>query len=494
MICHHVCYPELPKSLAVMTSMYTRIPFYKDMRKTKGREFWRYNAMDVVATAEVQEYLEMEMEEFGVHQFYTEFQHRLIPVLLEMQLRGVRIDLGVREAAIREVGGRIREEQKELEGLVGGGVNVESSKQIQDLLYRKMGLTPRMNRKTKKPTVDKETIEELMAKHPSRTLSLILSLREARDQMSNHLSAPLRDGRMHCSYNIGGRVKDGEGNVVGAPETGRLSSSISNAMESGANLQNVPLGLCRRMFVPDRGKIFVSADLMQAEARYVAQEAGEEKLIQAFLEGDPYVSMAEQIFHIRREEVGRDQRYLAKRMVLALNYMMGVNTFAFFAGISTARARELKEMYFSTYPRVGEWQQAVIREVGKTRVFTTPWGRKRQFFNRWGDELWKEAVAYRPQSSIADLLNMALLKMDDSIRERGRDWQAMLHVHDQFIIQVPEGEEKEAQIAMGEVFAIPIKVQTIQGTIKEFTIPIKVKCGPNWDELEPIGATDDGQG
>ena len=488
MICQHLCYPELPKSLDVMTSMYTTHPYYKHWRHNSSvYEFWRYNGTDALVTFEVAQELEKEMAEFGLVEFYEKNMNPLLELLLKMQLRGVLIDEGVRAKAKEDLTREAAEAQASLDGIVGGKLNVNSPKQIKDYLYGKLGLPTRISRKTGNPTVDKETLESLLIKHPREDLRLILKIREDLDQLENHLSAPLAEGRIHTSYNIGGRVTDVEGNVKSAPETGRLSSSYSPAMASGTNLQNVSRGHIRRMFIPDIGKVFLSSDLRQAEARLVAYLADDHRLIEAFAQGDPYIAMASQIFGRAAETISEDERYLAKRMVLALNYMMGVDTFALYAQIGIPQARRLREKYFETYYGLTAWHAAIAREIQEKRVLVTPFGRRRQFFGRGGDTLIREAVAYVPQSTIGDLLNMAMLRMERSID--GADWQISLQVHDQFIIQVPEVDVQIAITKMKSAFNIEIPLPTGRSVV----IPNDFKVGPSWGDLKEL-TFDEGTG
>lgn len=478
MIAHHVCYPELPKSLAVMTSLYTSVPYYKELRHSHGEEFQRYNAMDAVVTLEVYHALLRELEEMGLTKYYNEVKHPLIGVLLGMQERGVLIDEEARERAKTEIGIKVGQLQVELEKEAGRVVNARSPVDIKRLVVEQ-GLSVPIRKGS--PTTNADALSALLARHPNRALSLVLEIRQVASQLSNHLEAPLRNGRMHTSYNIGGRLKAvGDDEVKSAPETGRISSSQSIAYQSGANLQNVPDGVSRAQFIPDPPRIFLSADLMQAEARFVAYDSEEARLISTFEGGgDPYIGMASWIFARAEASITSDERYLAKRMVLALNYGMGPVTFAMHLRRSVEEARTLCDRYFNAFPRIRQWQYRIQKEVENKWYLTTPLGAKRQFFGRWGDELFREAYAHRPQSTIGDLVNIALVRCDKRMREERIDAQIVLQVHDQYVVQcLPEDVERVAAIVEWS-FQIPVMI----GGVERY-FPNEFKVGRNWHELE----------
>jgi len=453
---HHTCYPELPKGLDVLCSIYTRQPYYKHWANTGDSfKFWEYNAMDACVTYECATAIEKEMREFGVYDFYYRVVHPLIDILGDMQVRGVKIDNEVREQAYDECRLVVLKKEEELRELVGREVNVMSPKQLKELLYEDMKLPPRISRMRGTETTDEEALLALSAQYPSKIFDLILDIRRNRKLMGTYLT---NEGeRMKCSY------------VIGGTETGRLSSRES-VFGTGTNLQNIPKGVCRRMFVADEGRLFVEADLSQAEARIVAYLAREEKLIRLFEEGGDIHSQV-------AEWVGVP-RGLAKRLVHASNYGIGVRTFAHHAGIKEGQAREALQKYFDTFPRIRMWQLQIQADLSKSRILETPMGRKRVFFGRWGEQLFREAYSFIPQSTVADVLNLALI----NISRMRPEWEIMLQIHDAFVIQVSEQEEKlEIVGELRKAFDIPL---TIEG--RTFVIPIDIKCGKNWEEMEKI--------
>ena len=483
MCAQHTLYPELKKGLDILCSIFTKQPYYKDMIRGGAISFWQYNALDACICFEVGEKIEGDMREFGVWDFYHKLVHPLIPVLLDMQLRGVKIDEGVMREALRMEEERVASledfirKETELPHL-----NINSPAQLKELFYRKMQLPIKINRKTKKESADEDAINELSAAFPQHRLLFdsILEYKKKQKLISNYLTVPLLKGRMHTSYNIGGRIEKDD--IVSGPETGRLSSSKSIVLDSGTNLQNIPKGDCRRMFIPDEGKMFISVDLSQAEARVVAYLAGEDKLIEAFKsEGDVFREVAGWIFNKDISKVGEEERTTAKRMTHALNYGMGPRTFSVYSKVEYRDAKDLIVRYFDTFPNIRKWQMGIEAKLRKSRILVTPMGRKRQFFDRWGPQLLREAYAYKPQSTVADVLNLAMLYTKWDIWDKEMDAQLILQVHDEFIVQCkPDDVDTVCKIIRG-AFDISIKIGR-----GELVIPIKIKIGKNWDEMKEV--------
>jgi len=487
MCAHHTIYPEMAasegmetgagkkmktiggggKSLGLLCSIYTTQPYYKHWGKSgNDMTFWKYNGMDACVTFEAAIELEKEMKEFGVFEFYHKFVHPLIPILLEMQIRGVKIDQSVRVDAYKWYEEETEKLQAKIDGAVGRPINVMSHNQLKQLLYVDLGLPPKYKRGTIKTTTDEEALRELGKKYKSPIFDLILEIRHNRKLLGTYLDDKGgEDGRLRCSY------------VIGGTETGRLSSRQS-VFGSGTNLQNIPHGVCRRMFVADGGKVFMEADLSQAEARVVAYLSEEGRLIDLFSSGgDIHTQNAAWIFNKELSEVSLTERTLAKRLVHASNYGIGPRAFGHHAGIREAEARVLLGKYFDTFPNIKAWQLRTQAGLNKTRTVTTPMGRKRTFFGRWGEQLFREAYAFVPQSTVADLLNLALIRL----REARPEVELVLQVHDSFVLQCLIEDVGKWYEWVEEAFDIPILVGG-----KELRIPIEIKVGKNWEDMEVV--------
>jgi len=329
--------------------------------------FRKYSALDSIITYEIAEELEKELKDFGMWEFYREVSHPLIAPLFEMSLQGVKLDLD-KMAEVRKL---LKEEiatlQEQLDTLVGHPLNVYSNKQMKEFLYDELKLkTKYKNRKATRArtiTADEQTIRELNRINNIPALDLILELIERRKLLSTYLEVKLdEDKRIRTSYLITGT------------ETGRLASRAT-PKDTGTNLQNIPRGSFRNMFIPDEGKVFVSADLSQAddlsqaEARVVAYLAGDTRLISVFtMGGDIHKRNASNIFHKKEEEVTKEERTLAKRIVHASHYGMGPMNFARVVSIPLTEAKRLLNQYFATYPGLKLWHMKTQQELKRTRT------------------------------------------------------------------------------------------------------------------------------
>lgn len=455
-------YPEFPKGLDFLASIFTREPYWKHTITT---DRWRYNATDAAVTYEVALKLLEDAREFGVERFYFEHVHPLIPIYIEVQERGVRIDQAKLAEACEALRKEIDELQRRLNELVGHELNVHSPKQMRDFLYRELRLRPKYA-KSGGMTANEEAIKALQRESPHPALGLILELREKKKLLSTYLEAPCdADGRMRSTYNVAGT------------ETGRLASRES-VDGTGTNLQNVPHGIARQVFVPDPGNVFVGADLSQAEARVVAWLAKDEFMIRVFTEGrDIHKENAARIFRKPIEEITPDERYLAKRLVHAANYGLGPRKFAQIAEVPERMAKELLAAYFRAFPRIQEWHRSIEQQIRKTRTLSNPFGRKRRFHDRIGPDLYREAYAYIPQSTVADQLHRATRAIWARLPEGAR---IALQVHDSIVIECAPHQVEEVKAILKEELERPID---FGNGMPPLVIPAEIKVGDNWDAV-----------
>jgi len=481
MIAFHAIYPELPKGLGFLTSIYTDVPYYKYQRKTEDMtEFFRYNATDACVTYECAEKIWKEMEEFGVRDFYREYMHSLIEPIMSITKLGVRIDSVKKVEAIKEYQEAIQTLQAKLDTLVGHPINVNSSKQMKSWLYKEMKLPTmyklRKARGEKTESTDEDALEHLYAITQNEALKVVLEIREKYKILSTYLEMKY-DKEKNSQGKIVERARTSY--LITGTETGRLSSR-QTVYRTGGNLQNVPKGIARRIFVADEEKIFVNADLSQAEARVVAYLAEEDRLIRVFENGgDIHRKNAANIFGKSLDAVNSKERELAKRIVHASNYGMGPITFAREVGISVSESKRLLNSYFAEYPKIKLWHMQTASRLKRNRTFTTPFGRKRTFFERYNTALIKEALAYIPQSTVADLLNLGLRRVYE--KYKNTPTQILLQIHDAIMLQTPQASWKEVAMDVKQILTIPICVGN-----KSLVIPVDISVGENWDELKKI--------
>lgn len=477
MLAFHCLYAELPKGLDFLVSLYTDHPYYKhQLKSTSMDEFFRYNATDACLTREIAVKLAAELEECRMVDFYERHVHALVEPLLMMQQTGVKFNYLRRNSVKKRVQEEIAVLQRNLDAAVGRPININSPKQMKEWLYGPsssggLALKERVKRRkdTGEETVaaDEEALKSLYTETGNDALRLVLQIREKQKMLGTYLEVALDDDkRIRCSYLISGT------------ETGRLSSR-STLRGTGTNLQNIPNGVVKSLFVPDDGKVFINADLSQAEARVVAYLAADERFIKVFSEGgDIHKKNASNIFGIHVDDVTEEQRQLAKRVVHASNYGMGPRTFAKTAGISEKEATRLLNQYFATYPGIKLWHQRTGEQLRRARVLTNPLGRKRLFFNRWEETLLKEALAFVPQSTVADIMNAGLVELH-ARRESVVGFDILLQVHDSLLCQAPT-ENVEAAIGLiGACLTRPVVIGN-----RTLVIPVDYKIGKNWEELE----------
>lgn len=471
MLGFHCLYPELPKGLDYLVSIYTDHPYYKFGRQAKTMdEHFRYNATDAFLTFDCFEHISRELTEGGLVNFYRDFIHRLVAPILRMQLRGINFDSELRAELRNEYKLELVRLQAQLDTLTQRVININSPKQMKEWLYGSgdggLALQPRLKKRkeTGEETVaaDEEALENLYKETGNEAIKTVLSMRGVNKTLSTYLDVKLDDDkRIRCSYLIHGT------------ETGRLSSR-QTARGTGTNLQNIPPGDIKRLFRADPGYTLVNADLSQAEARVVAYLANETRLIRVFeTGGDIHRKNAANIFGVKEEEVTDEQRQLAKKAVHASNYGMGPRTFAKQVGISETEAKRLLNRYFAAYPGIRNWQIGVGSELQRKRSMTTPLGRKRVFFGRWGDSLSKEGYAFVPQSTVADLVNQALIELDQE------GYEILLQVHDALVVQIRTEALNEGVERIRKALTRPIEIRG-----KFLTIPVDVKVGMNWEDLE----------
>lgn len=463
----HTLYLELPKALAYAVSIYTDHPYYKgDIHSKDMDTYFRYNATDACLTMEIATKLMAELKEEGLWEFYKEYVHSLWEPLMEMSLKGVKFDY-LRKNSIKK---RMQEEvatlQRNLDAAVGHAINTNSPKQMKEWLYQELKYKPKTKRKKgsveETITADEEALEDLYRETKDENLKTVLKIRERQKVISTYLEVTLdEDKRIRCNYSITGT------------ETGRLSSS-KTARGTGTNLQNVPPGPVRSLFIPDPGKVFINADLSQAEARVVAYISNESRLIRVFEEGgDIHRKNASNIFRVSESEVTDEQRQMAKRVVHASNYGMGPITFAKQCDIPASEAKRLLNQYFATYPEIANWQLSIASQLRSRRYLTTPFGRKRYFFNRYNEGLVKEGLAFIPQSTVADIVGKAL------VCAHRKGIELLLQVHDSLLVQTSAERVQETCEILKECLSTPIEING-----KVLVIPTDVKVGMNWEDMK----------
>lgn len=479
-------HPELPRSLGVLTSLYTLQPYYKDLGTLWKQDndyatYWRYNALDAACTVEIAGQLSERLRKHGLYSVY-ERTRRILPHAISMACRGIRYDAGRASELTARSERDSQRFQRILDGRAGGPINVNSHPQVTKLLYSTWALPERRNRETGGLTGNERAVLSLYPMVRSRPLRQgmrsLLELRGQRKLVSAFLRIPpSSDQRMRSSFNPSGT------------ETGRWSASKFLITE-GVNLQTVPQSW-RSCFVADEGMVMWYADYSQIEARLVSYLAEDTRSIGIFESGgDIHRENAAIIFRKSVEAISKRERDIGKS-VHALNYGVGAETLMDFINkraletgvwIDLDMAKYVRNQYLSNFDRIVRWQELTWDEVQRTQSLTNPFGRRRIFLGptvgQGADHTKKEALAFVPQSTVPDLLNEALLDIVE--HPPAPQVEVLLNVHDALLGQGPKETMHEWLPRIQTSMVRPITMPT--GT--KITIPVDIQVGPSWGELQ----------
>lgn len=523
-----VIFPELPvKRLHVLSSLWTRQPYYKEegkefkLGKVRIEQLLRYNAMDSAVDKEVDEEQEKDLEHLAeryqvpLRSYYYNYQMRKHSFYLKMQNNGFRINMDRKNELAREYQAMADVVHKRIEEAVGHEVNVKSSPQKFDLLYKEFKFKP-----FKRQPTSEDAIVALMANHCKGKKAIykpiladILEESRIRDQKSRYINyKPDYDGRCKTSFNII------------ATETCRSSTSVPKKP-----LRPKKIGLAfhtiskhgrlakaiRSQFIPDSGKVFLQADSSQAEARVVAVLSEDWELLQAFDRIDIHRRTAALIFGYTRElELGDEcsnsivdyldkdgvERFSGKKTRHAGNYnmkkrrfMTEYNTdcqkFEIESSISEWRAGQYLDAFHAASPRIrGIFHRDVIDCINSTRAITDPYGGVRVFNGRMDDELYKEGFANIPQRTVGHLVQTAALNIDDELNgDVEQMW--LSENHDSLLMQVPANNWEPYARLMKKHFMVPIDFRTYCSLKRDYTlvIPCDIEISDtNYAELKKV--------
>ena len=414
------------------------------------------------------EKLAPQLDELGLTKLLQEMEIPLCSVLANMERRGVLVDKGALSRFGEMLTGRIADTQKAIYEQAGEEFNILSPKQLGHILFEKLGLPPVKKTKTGYST-NAEVLEKLQYQHP--IVSLVLEYRQLTKLNSTYVEGLSKviapDGRIHTSFQ----------NTVTA--TGRLSSTEPN-------LQNIPVRTAlgaemRTMFVARPGWVLVDADYSQIELRLLAHMSGDEAMIQAFRDGvDIHTVTASQVFGVSPDRVTADMRRAAKAVNFGIVY--GISPFSLSQDIhvSVAQAKSYMEKYFAHYAGVRAYMDGVV-EQGKSQGYvSTLYGRR-----RWLPELkssnfntrsFGERVALNMpiQGTAADIIKLAMIRVENRLAQEGLQAQLVLQVHDELIVECPQAEADTVARLL---------TQEMEG-VAQLAVPLtaEAKVGQTWAE------------
>lgn len=526
MLMMHSCYTEYPKDLGFIGSIFTEEPNWKGMvdwkkvgageQSLEGHVF-PYNGKDTWVThAAAVQMLNDELRDKNRRVTY-EFEMALIHPLWNISKTGCRIDLPTLSNLRTKLETEINAMNWGLEQVNGGRpVNVKSPKDMKALLYDKLDVPKGKKTATQAYSFDDDTLADLLVKartdQQRAVIKTIRGIRERRDLVSKFCDIDLDDdGRMRCHYD------------PAKTQTGRLSSRKFYPTNRGANLQNIPRDTRVRMvFVPDDGYVFGYADLKSAESLVVAHITGDPEMLRlhspAFMNGeqDGHRFVASYLFDKPMDQINKEERYIGKKVRHGCNYSMGwyrlmqvINAEAQQTGVSinAATAKILIAKYRQLHPYMAGWWRNVEAELWKTRTILTTakwieasllpdlpaefydgdgvWHRRPHTFFGRPDAILPEAIAQNPQGTVADTLNIGLLRASRDPELTDLGYQALLQVHDAIGFQAPRSTIQAVSKRLEQLMGVQLRVDRKGIEPYTFEIPVDVKIGGNWGEFDP---------
>lgn len=418
--------------------------------------------------------LESELARLGNADLFRDLEMPLVPVLAEMELSGVSVDLPYLQQVSRELYEQLQRLDQEIADVAHGPINVNSPQQLARFLFEDLDLPG--GRKTKSGySTDASVLEGLRDQHP--VVSKILEFRQLSKLKGTYVDAlPLlvdsKTHRVHTNFN----------QTVAA--TGRLSSS-------DPNLQNIPIRTevgqkVRRAFIPGRpGDVLLSADYSQIELRVLAHMTDDPVLVDAFARGeDIHARTAAEVFGIPQAQVTANQRRLAKVVNFGLFYGLSDFGLARDTGMSREEAQAFIDAYFRAYNRVREFLEGIKIEAREQGYVETILHRRRYIQDirspnrqlRLGAE--RIAINMPVQGSAADIMKLAMIRLQQYIHEQGLASQMVLTVHDELVFEVTPGERERLIEVVPDLMA---RAYTLK-------VPLQVdlKIGPNWQDMERV--------
>ena len=436
-----------------------------------------YAAADVDMTHRLVKALEPELRGRELWSLFTEVEMPLVPVLVEMEMKGVKLDVEYLGEMSGQLRGKLLTLEREIHEMVGYPFNINSTQQLSDALFVKLGLATQGVQKTKSGhySTAASVLEKLKGQHP--IIELILEQRELAKLKSTYVDAlpqlvNERTGRVHTSYNQTGTV------------TGRISSS-------SPNLQNIPIRTevgreVRRAFVAEEGAVLLAADYSQVELRILAHISQDPAMLATFArDEDIHTSTAAFLFDVPLDQVDREMRRVAKSINFGISYGMSGYGMAWRTGLPQKEADRFINEYFTKYSQVKAYLDETKRKARDLGYVETLLGRRRYFPElRSGSRAHQNvrasaqrmAINAPIQGSAADIIKIAMIRLHRALKERGLKSGMTLQVHDELVLEVPEGELDEVA---------PLVKSIMEGAF-QLDAPLKVdmKVGMDWLEME----------
>lgn len=428
----------------------------------KKEEYSRY----ALYILKCKEKYETELKEKNQFHLFEDIEMPLMRVLAEMEFSGVLVDREIIDEFSKKLSSSVDNLTHEIWNMVGTEFNINSPKQLGEILFEKLQLP--VIKKTKSGySTDADVLEKLRLEHP--IIDKILEYRTLNKLKATYIDGiiPLikEDGRVHAKFN----------QTVTA--TGRISCTEPN-------LQNIPIRTeigkeLRKMFVAKEGFTFLDADYSQIELRVLAHISGDENMIHAFNSGEDIHAMtASQVFDVPLEDVTKQMRSEAKAVNFGIVY--GISDFGLATNIGTSRkkAKEYIEKYFAKYPGIKAYMDRTVKECKEKGYVETLWGRRRYVpeikSNNFNVRQFGERVAMNApiQGTAADIIKIAMINIEKELEDKRLESKLLLQVHDELVIETKLEEIETVR---------ELLVRNMENVIK-MDVPLKVEAeeGKTW--------------
>jgi len=430
-----------------------------------------YAAEDADVTLQLHQSLFPQLERDGKLAFvYRQIEMPVLEVLFTMERNGVLLDTALLDGQSRELGQKMLDLEQQAFQAAGQPFNLNSPKQIQEILFEQLKLPVIKKTPGGAPSTDEEVLQQLALDYPLPKILLdyrgLAKLKSTYTDKLPRMVDP-RTGRVHTSFSQAVAV------------TGRLSSS-------DPNLQNIPVRTpegrrIREAFIAAPGHVVISADYSQIELRIMAHLSQDPGLLKAFAEGhDVHRATAAEIFGVAPEEVSSEQRRYAKVINFGLIYGMSVFGLAGQLGVERSAAQTYMDRYFARYPGVADYMQRTREQARQQGYVETVFGRRLWLpeikssngARRQGAE--RAAINAPMQGTAADLVKLAMVAVQNWLEEERLASRLVLQVHDELVLEVPQGEVDRVKARLPELMC----------GVARLAVPLEVEMGtgPNWEQ------------
>ncbi|SDZ72765.1 DNA polymerase I [Nitrosospira multiformis] len=431
----------------------------------------QYAAEDADVTLQLHQHLYAEVgKDAKLDHIYRTLEMPVMDVLFEMERNGVLLDIKLLETQSRELGEKMLALEERACTIAGLPFNLNSPKQIQEILFDRLKLPVMKKTPSGVPSTDEDVLQKLALDYPlARALLDYRGLAKLKSTYTDKLPRMVHPvtGRVHTNY------------AQAVAVTGRLASNEPN-------LQNIPIRTAegrriREAFIAPSGYRIISADYSQIELRIMAHISQDAGLLKAFAQGeDIHRATGSEIFGVPLETVNSEQRRYAKIINFGLIYGMSEFGLATQLGIERAAARTYMDRYFSRYPGVADYMQRTRKTARENRYVETVFGRRLWLSEINSSNGMRRQAAERAainapmQGTAADIIKLAMIEVHDWLRRHELRSKLVMQVHDELVLEVPENE----------IETIKRELPLLMGNVAQLQVPllVEVGVGPNWEQ------------